>query len=55
VNKLKLHSFYRKFNWDDLIDFKLKAPYLPESWDWLKNKGNTSEPFEFYLNVSFIN
>ena len=54
VFKLRTHNFFKKFNWDDLLDFMVKAPYVPESWDWSKNKANVSEPFEMYLNVRHI-
>ena len=54
LSKLKQYNFFKKLNWDDLLDFKIKSPYIPESWDWLKNKANTSEPFEFFLKVRFF-
>ena len=27
----KRHSFFKDFNWNDLIDLQLKPPYIPES------------------------
>ena len=27
----KKHSLFKDFNWNDLIDFNLKPPYIPES------------------------
>lgn len=46
VQKLKSSNFFLEFNWDDLIDFKLKPPYVPETWDWSKNLGSVMTPFE---------
>ena len=27
--KIKAHEFYKDFNWDDLLEFKLSPPYIP--------------------------
>jgi cGMP-dependent protein kinase len=29
--KIKKQEFYKDFNWDDLMEFKLKAPYIPNN------------------------
>jgi cGMP-dependent protein kinase len=51
VQKLKLSNFLIDMNFDDLIEFKIKAPYLPETWEWSKNINNILTPFEMILQV----
>ena len=29
--KIKNHDFYKDFNWDDLMNFKLNPPYIPKT------------------------
>ena len=33
-NKLRQTEFYENFPWDDLINFRMKAPYVPKSTDF---------------------
>jgi hypothetical protein len=53
IQKLKTSAFFIDFNWDSLIDFKIKPPYLPDSWDWTKNINNIFSPFEMILKVNY--
>ena len=50
-SKLKLLSLLSDFNWDDLINFKLKPPYNPEIMDYNKQIPKFSKNFENYINV----
>ena len=52
--KLKTANFFIDFNWDDLLDFKIKPPYIPETWDWSKNLGNILTPFESAIQVIYL-
>jgi len=50
-NKLKGFDFFMDFNWDDLIDFKVKPPFIPE-WDEIdKQIEKFANPFEIFINV----
>ncbi len=51
IQKLKSSNFFIDFNWDELVDFKSKPPYIPETWDWTKNLGNILTPFEPAIQV----
>jgi hypothetical protein len=49
---LKTTPFYKEFNWDDLIDFRLKPPYIPkELREWSNNLANLNNPFEEIIHV----
>jgi hypothetical protein len=49
--KLKSAEFFNDFQWDDLIDFKLKAPYIPETHDWSKHVEHKTHLYEKTINV----
>jgi hypothetical protein len=52
ANVLKTTPFYKEFNWDDLIDFRLKPPYIPkELREWSNNLANLNNPFEEIIHV----
>jgi hypothetical protein len=42
------------FNWNYLMDFKLKPPYIPATSDWSKNIGSIITPLEMILKVKLI-
>jgi len=42
------------FNWNDLMDFKLKPHYIPPTSDWSKNIGSIITPLEMILKVNFV-
>jgi hypothetical protein len=50
-SKLKLTELFKDFEWDDLIDLKLKAPFTPETHDWYKHIANKSQLYETNLAV----
>ena len=58
--RLKQTEFFENFNWDDLIDFRIKAPYIPKSTDFSENLKNCCQPYEsfngltVYLNFYFF-
>ncbi len=54
INKLKMTSLFDNYNWDDLIDYKAKPPYVPETMDWTKNLANSTIPYETALLVKII-
>lgn len=39
------------FNWDDLIDFKIKPPFIPEWNEIDKQIEKFSNTFEIFINV----
>ena len=49
LDAAKKHSFFKGFNWDDLIDLHLKPPYIPESID-IKNFEDYPVKYTDYLN-----
>jgi hypothetical protein len=51
-SKLKTLSLFKDFKFDELIDFKLKPPYIPETLDF-NNKFNDSILFQEFLNVKY--
>ncbi len=53
-SKLKATSFLADFNWEELLDFKIKPPYVPECDDYLKNMTTSLNPFEGVLRVNKI-
>jgi hypothetical protein len=48
---LKSLHFFRNFNWDDLLDCKIKPPYIPEVREWKSNLENCHYLFEDIINV----
>ena len=46
---------FNDMNWDDLIDFKMKAPYIPESSDLSNHLKNIMNPYEAVIEVLDIN
>ena len=44
----KKHSFFKGFNWDDLIDLQMKPPYIPESIE-IKNFNEYPTRYTEYL------
>ena len=52
LTKLKQTPLFLDFSWDDLIDFKMKPPFVHETWDWTKNIGSALTKFEDALQVS---
>ena len=50
-SKLKLNSFLQNFNWDDLVDLKIKPSYIPEIEDYSKKINNFTKDFETQINV----
>lgn len=53
-SKLKASSFLNDFNWDDLMDFKIKPPYIPECEDYGNNLSSYTNPFDGVLRVKFF-
>jgi hypothetical protein len=51
LGKLKQAEFFLDFDWDDLIDFKLKAPFIPECVDWTKKFNVKSSVYEKIIVV----
>lgn len=53
LSALKSQYLFKDFPWDDLIDFKVKAPYIPSNIrEWSNNLRNLSNPFEAFVSVS---
>jgi hypothetical protein len=53
LNSLRSHNFFKDFNFDDLIDLKVKPSYVPKNLrEWKSNLKNFSHPLENMLNVS---
>ena len=48
---LKKMNFFKNFNWDDLLDFKIKAPYIPEQKNMNPNILKSRQPFEQMLKA----
>jgi cGMP-dependent protein kinase len=46
----KKHALFKDFNWNDLIDFTLKAPYVPESLE-LKSFGEYNVKYIDHLKT----
>jgi hypothetical protein len=54
-NALKTCELFAEFNFDDLLDFKLKAPYIPETYDWSKQLSVKTHQYETLIYVSLFN
>lgn len=50
-SKLKTTNFLADFNWEDLLDFKIKPPYIPECKDFVNNLSSHSNLYEEVLKV----
>ncbi len=50
-NKLKSMPFFYDFNWDDLIDFKLNPPFIPEVEDMKKQMDKFTNYFDVAIKV----
>ncbi len=48
-------ELFGDFVWDDLIDLKIKSPYIPEAWDLNNNLKNVMNPYEAVIEVIYIN
>jgi len=53
-SKLKTTNFLSDFNWEDLLDFKIKPPYIPECKDFLNNLSSHSNSYEETLKVYYL-
>lgn len=45
-NKLKQNELFENFDWDDLINFRTKAPYIPKSTDYSEDLKNEEILYE---------
>lgn len=52
-SKLKATNFLNEFNWEDLLDFKIKPPYIPECDDFTKYLTIAVNPLESVIKVGF--
>ena len=52
-SKLKTTNFLSDFIWEELLDFKIKPPYIPECEDFTKYLTTHLNPFEAVLRVIF--
>jgi hypothetical protein len=53
--KMRGAELFGDFVWDDLIDLKIKSPYIPEAWDLNNNLKNVMNPYEAVIEVIYIN
>lgn len=53
--KLKVADFFEGFSWDELIDFRMKAPYIPDGIDLTKQIQIFSQPYENVIQVYSFN
>jgi hypothetical protein len=52
VNNLRTiikDQFFKNFIWEDLISFKMKAPYIPETKSYSAFITKNSQPLEYML------
>jgi hypothetical protein len=54
-SKLKTANFLADFIWEDLLDLKIKPPYIPECEDYTKYLTTNLNPFENFLKVIYYN
>ena len=54
LQKLKAMNLYADFQWEELMDFKMKAPYVPETLDLTKNLNTLNYPYELALIVNCL-
>jgi hypothetical protein len=48
---MRMAEIFSDFNWDDLIDFKMKAPYIPDAWDITNHLKNIMNLYEAVIEV----
>ena len=48
---LKMCDYFENFNWDDLIEFKLNAPFIPKVFDCSTHLNNLISPYENFITV----
>jgi hypothetical protein len=51
--KLKVADLFDSFKWDELIDFRMKAPYVPEALDLSKQLQIFSHNYENMIQVLY--
>jgi hypothetical protein len=51
---MKSAEIFNDFNWNDLVDFKMKAPYIPEAWDSGNHLKNVNNPYEAVIEVNLF-
>jgi hypothetical protein len=51
---MKMAELYSDFNWDDLVDFKMKAPFIPESLDISTHMNNQMNTYESVIEVLLV-
>lgn len=54
LSLLKTDSFFKGFNWNDLIDFQLCPPYKPKVINW-EGSLSTTKPFIDIMNENDVN
>jgi hypothetical protein len=52
---MKGSELFSDFVWDDLIDLKIKSPYVPEAWDLNNHLNNVMNPYEAVIEVFIFN
>jgi hypothetical protein len=52
---MKMSELYIDFNWDDLVDFKMKAPYIPDSLNISEHLNNQMSTYESVIEVLLVN
>ena len=52
LHSLKNQSLFKDFEWEGLLDFKVKPPFIPKDLrEWKSNLKNKSSPLEAVLSV----
>ena len=49
--KLKVAEYFDSFKWDELVDFRMKPPFLPESLDLTKQVQIFTNNYEMIIQV----
>jgi hypothetical protein len=52
--KLKVSEYFDNFKWDEMIDFRMKPPFLPETLDLTKSIQNFTNNYEIIIQVYII-
>jgi hypothetical protein len=50
---LRNYHIFKNFNWEDLLEYKVKPPHIPEVREWKSNLENCNYLFEEFINVYF--
>ena len=51
-SSLRNGSLFKNFNWDHLLERKLKSPFIPRNLrEWKNNLNNIMKSFESYIAV----